>query len=232
MEVRSRTSSTTELHHDIEKTPPVEPSCFRRHQYRTLSAVAGIITVLGLSLGVGLGVGLSNSGFTPSSTSSALLQRDQSTTLPNICLTDTLKRLGGLKLAANTTPLWQPTVGSPWQIVLSHAVDASKPVKPALSVYDIDLYGTSALTIKRLHQQGIKVICYFSAGSWEYYTPDAWFFLPGDMGNNLQGWPGERWLNTESKSVRNIIAQRISLAAQKGCDAVDPDNVDGFVSYS
>lgn len=44
----------------------------------------------------------------------------------------------------------------------------------------------------------------------------------------MQGWAGEWWLNTNSANVRSIMTTRIELAASKGCDGVDPDNVDGY----
>jgi hypothetical protein len=46
----------------------------------------------------------------------------------------------------------------------------------------------------------------------------------------LDGWPGERWLRLGSENVRRIMKGRVELAGQKGCDGVDPDNVDGYVS--
>lgn len=72
------------------------------------------------------------------------------------------------------------------------------------------------------------MICYFSAGSYEPYRPDSSVFLPSDLGADLDGWPDEKWLDIRSANVRSIMAARIQLAASKGCDAVDPDNVDGF----
>lgn len=50
------------------------------------------------------------------------------------------------------------------------------------------------------------------------------------MGNPLDGWPNEKWLNINSANVRSIMTKRIQLASSMGCDAVDPDNVDGYVS--
>jgi endo-alpha-1,4-polygalactosaminidase (GH114 family) len=35
-------------------------------------------------------------------------------------------------------------------------------------------------------------------------------------------------IKTDSTNVRNIMAARIKMAADKGCDGVDPDNVDGY----
>jgi hypothetical protein len=197
--------------------------------------VAGTIALLGITLGVGLSVGLTNSGDAPSSTATVASNRRSDSAVASVshgstCQAGKLSVLGGVNVYANTTPLWQPLPGTPWQIVLSSPINAWKPLVPALSICDIDMYGNNALTIQQMHLQGIKVICYFSAGSWEVYRPDASLFAPQDLGNDLSGWPGERWLNTQSQSVRDIMTERIRLAAEKGCDAVDPDNIDGFVS--
>ncbi|KAH0338213.1 glycoside hydrolase family 114 protein, partial [Aureobasidium melanogenum] len=225
MEEVHKTSSSSPLCND-EKAPKRKISCFRRHRYRTLAAVAGTIALLGITLGVGLGVGLTNAGEAPKQSSTVAAAAVATSSQGPACQGGLLGALGDL--LTNTTPIWQPPPGASWQIVLSKPVDATNALSPALSVYDIDMYGNTALTIQQMHSQGIKVICYFSAGSWETYRPDAGLFAPQDIGTNLNGWPGERWLNTQSKSVRDIMANRIKLAAEKGCDAVDPDNIDGF----
>jgi hypothetical protein len=234
MEAVHETSSFNRLYDD-EKLPPRQISWSRRHPYRILGAVAGTIALLGITLGVGLGVGLTNSENAPSPTSTVVSDKRSKAPLTTAsqassCRAGVLSVLGGLNVYSNTTPLWQPLPGTPWQIVLSSPVNAWKPLVPALSIYDIDMYGNNALTIQQMHLQGIKVICYFSAGSWEIFRPDAELFSPQDLGNDLSGWPGERWLNTDSQSVRDIMTERIRLAAERGCDAVDPDNLDGFVS--
>ena len=46
-----------------------------------------------------------------------------------------------------------------------------------------------------LHAQGRKVICYFSAGSWEPYRPDSGDYPNEVMGGPVEGWPDERWLD-------------------------------------
>lgn len=43
-------------------------------------------------------------------------------------------------------------------------------------------------------------------------------------------WAGENWVNVKSSKVRSIMENRIVRAAAAGCHAVDPDNVDGYVS--
>ena len=48
------------------------------------------------------------------------------------------------------------------------------------------------------------------------------------LGNELDGWDGERWLDITNGTVRDIMRSRLDLAASKGCDGVEPDNVDGY----
>lgn len=68
--------------------------------------------------------------------------------------------------------------------------------------------------------------------SYEPYRPDSKQFKSDDMGSVMEGWEDEKWLKTNSANVRKIMAARIALAATKGCDAIDPDNVDGYVCIS
>jgi len=93
----------------------------------------------------------------------------------------------------------------------------------------IDLFDTDAETISSLKNDGRVVICYFSAGSWEDWREDEDSFPNATIGNPLDGWEGENWLDTTSDDVRAIMEARIELAKTKGCQAVDPDNVDGYL---
>jgi hypothetical protein len=97
-----------------------------------------------------------------------------------------------------------------------------------VDVYDIDLFDNNATMISALQKEGRRVICYFSAGSYENWRQDKDKFDSSDLGNNLDGWPGEKWINVSSTSIRNIMVSRLDTAQQKGCDGVDPDNVDGY----
>ncbi|WP_232293261.1 endo alpha-1,4 polygalactosaminidase [Stigmatella aurantiaca] len=125
---------------------------------------------------------------------------------------------------AATPAWWRPTPGTRWQIQLSGKLNTGFNVP----VYDVDLFDTPTATLTALKSQGRKVICYFSAGSYEDWRPDAKSFPSAVLGKALDGWPGERWLDIRATSVRDIMRSRIELARQKGCDAVDPDNVDGY----
>ena len=98
---------------------------------------------------------------------------------------------------------------------------------------DIDLFDTSKEIIGKLHSNGIRVVCYFSAGSWEEWRPDAYHFPSELLGSGLAGWPGEKWLDIRRLDLLgSIMSARLDLAKQKDCDGVDPDNVDGYLNQS
>ncbi|KAF2149180.1 glycoside hydrolase family 114 protein [Myriangium duriaei CBS 260.36] len=134
----------------------------------------------------------------------------------------------GIAIAAPAVKPWQPAAGTTWHISLTQKINPSDPSTPDVDAYDLDLFDGDAATISALQAKGKAVICYFSAGSSENWRPDFSKFQPADLGSALDGWPGENWLDVKSANVRSIMSARIDLAAQKGCNAIDPDNVDGY----
>lgn len=118
------------------------------------------------------------------------------------------------------------TRGQKFQIILLGVPDMSKmPLPPTDAlVWDIDLFDNPASTISTLKAAGKIVICYFSAGTAEDWRDDYREFSAADLGKVLPEWPNEKWVRTGSQSIRNIMTKRIRLAADKGCDAIDPDN--------
>ncbi|KAL8766879.1 MAG: hypothetical protein Q9209_006475 [Squamulea sp. 1 TL-2023] len=120
---------------------------------------------------------------------------------------------------------WQPAVGTAWQIELLGPLSNTNF---DVEIFDVDLFDNAAATIAHLHTEDRKVICYFSAGSYEDWRPDEGRFHESDKGKALADWKGESWLDTNSENVRSIMLERLDLAAKKGCDGVDPDNVDAY----
>ena len=114
---------------------------------------------------------------------------------------------------------WQPNVSDTWQLQLDGAVNTTY----AVDVYEIDLFDSSEQLISELQDNGHKVVCYFSAGSFEDWRPDKGDFNQEDLGNNVEDWEGEIWLDIRSANVRRIMQARLDLARQKGCNGVDPD---------
>ena len=121
---------------------------------------------------------------------------------------------------------WQPAPGTSWQWQLSGSVDTGVDV----AMYDVDLFDVPASTMADLQDDGRTVICYFSAGSLEDWRPDAAQFPDDAVGKGLDGWAGENWIDVMDPTVRSIMAARLDLAVDKGCDGVEPDNVDGYAN--
>lgn len=120
--------------------------------------------------------------------------------------------------------VWRPAPETSWHWQLQGDLDLTHDV----DMYDIDLFDTAPSTIDQLHGRGVKVICYFSAGSYEDWRADANEFADADYGQAMGNWPGEWWLDVRSANVRQVMKARLDLAASKGCDGVEPDNVDGY----
>ena len=120
------------------------------------------------------------------------------------------------------------TPGTTWNYVLKNPIAKPSEIDTTISVWGIDLVDNTAANISTMKKKGATVICYFSAGSYENWRPDADKFHSKDLGKDLDGWPGEKWLDIRSSNVRDIMKARLDLAVQKGCDGVDPDNVDGY----
>ncbi len=149
--------------------------------------------------------------------------------LRNVCSAVALAAsvvVAGLASATNSEAQaahWQPTKGLTWEIQISSTPKRIKPVQ----AYDVDLFETPQAKLNEIEGRGIKTICYFSAGSYEQWRSDAKQLAPY-RGAKLKGWPGEWWIDIRKPEVRAVMEARLDLAAQKGCDAVDPDNVDGY----
>ena len=96
-------------------------------------------------------------------------------------------------------------------------------------MYDIDLENTSKKIIENLHKRNIKVICYFNAGAYEPYRIDSDNFPTEVLGNIMNGWEDEKWLDiAHYKKFAHIMQKRLDMAVEKKCDGVEPDNISGY----
>jgi uncharacterized protein (TIGR01370 family) len=182
----------------------------RKRLRRRYLIIGAAIMIVAIALAVGLGVGLTVGRPTGSSDDSS---ESTSSPIPT----------GNTSIPA---AVWKPTAGLTWDYQLKTALDSTD--NRGIDVWDIDVFDNEASTIKALQDQGSKVVCYFSAGSYEDWRDDKDDFEPSDLGNDLDGWAGEKWLNIRSPNVRRIMEARMDVAVEKGCNGVDPDNVDGF----
>jgi hypothetical protein len=130
-------------------------------------------------------------------------------------------------VAAVTTGDWyRPAADVSWHWQLDGAVDTGHQVE----LYDVDLFDTPDAVIAALHERGAKVLCYFSAGSSESWRPDHQELPASAQGEQLDGYPDERWLDIRAQAVVDVMAARLDLARSRGCDGVEPDNVTGHTN--
>lgn len=141
-----------------------------------------------------------------------------------------------------TDPYWwqpSPSDNLTWQWQLQGNIDHSYDV----DVYDVDLFDVSAEEITQLKAEGRTVICYFSAGTYEGWRPDwqqHFSFITNDsysgdeppFTGNMAEWD-ERWLDIRRIDLlAPIMTARLDMAKNKGCDAVEPDNMDAWTNPS
>lgn len=120
---------------------------------------------------------------------------------------------------------WIPGMETSWQIQFAGRLDPSFDVE----MYEVDMFDTSPKVVSDLHADGRRVVCYISAGSWERWRPDADAFPKAVLGDELDGWPGERWIDIRRlRVIKPLLRDRIELCKAKGFDSVEFDNVNGF----
>ncbi|KXS19690.1 carbohydrate-binding module family 18 protein [Gonapodya prolifera JEL478] len=97
-------------------------------------------------------------------------------------------------------------------------------------IYDVDLDFTDAATISSLRAAGHIVVCYFSAGTWENFRPDAASFPAAVKGKPYEApYQDELWLNVKNIAVLGpIMTARMQKGVGKGCQGFEFDDVDGF----
>src|SRR6267143_2545060 len=127
---------------------------------------------------------------------------------------------------AQRAGIWHPVSGTSWQWQLQGTIDTTVDA----AMYDIDLFDAPQSAVDALHAKWRIVVCYFSAGTYENWRPDAPSFPTSAIGNAVAGWPGEWWVDTRSSAIRSIMQARLDRAVQKSCDGVEPDNVDAYTN--
>ncbi len=127
---------------------------------------------------------------------------------------------------SGNSAIWKPKpTPKPWQFQLQGRIDTSIRAP----VYEVDGFDVPARTVRGLRSKGRRVICYFSAGSWENFRPDKGRFPKSVLGKRYEGYPDERWLDIRRyRLFAGPLKARIRMCARKGFDGVEADNVAGY----
>ena len=142
------------------------------------------------------------------------------------------------ELKQQATEFWQPAVGEAWHYQIGWPVSQSDQFDDNIKIYSIDVFDNDPADITFLKNKGIKVICYINVGAWEVWRDDAGQFPDSVILGNYDNWDGERWLDirpsykldnpADGEKLRRIMEDRFDEAARRGCDAIEPDNLDAW----
>ena len=193
------------------------------------NADAADIDYAGLALTVG---GTTPPTTTPPTAAPSATPPTSSSSSPTTPPTTTTSSSGGLPGPAACAGCWHPALRTSWNWVLSKV-----PTAPYRNVqmYDIDGFNAAASDVTAMHNAGMKVVCYISAGTYEDWRPDASQFPAAILGNGVSGWPGEKWLDVRDvrksgSTLASIMNTRLDMCHSKGFDAVEFDNIDGYTN--
>ena len=129
---------------------------------------------------------------------------------------------------AHAAGWWHPPAHPTWYWQLDGTVNNGEPVE----IYDIDGFENSAAEVALLHAEDRRMICYIDVGTAEDFRPDFDEFPKSVLGKS-NGWPGEHWLDIRQLSILEpIMTARFRMCREKGFDAVEPDNMEGYANKS
>jgi hypothetical protein len=119
-----------------------------------------------------------------------------------------------------------PAVKTSWQWQLSTLPTAGELLP--VGMYDVDGFNADASLITAMHAKNIHAVCYLSLGTYEDWRADASSFPTATLGLG-NGWPGEQWLDIRQISkLGPVMKARFQMCKDKGFDAIEPDNIDGY----
>ncbi len=132
-----------------------------------------------------------------------------------------------LFLSTFASAQWKPASNTSW----NYQIGSSSPnLTLKVQAIDIDGFDVTSAQVAAIHSAGVKAICYIDVGTWENWRPDASRFPKSALGST-NGWPGERWLDIRQLNILSpIITARFQMCRDKGFDAIEADNVDGYTN--
>jgi hypothetical protein len=132
----------------------------------------------------------------------------------------------------NPNPAVQPPKWD-WQLATPVKLNPDTSIK----IYDIDMFENEKdTTVQTPHSNGYKAICYPDVGSWENWR-DEERFPQNHPRRQILRLPRRKWLDIRDVNphksatgakLAQILLKRLDRAQRMGCDAIEPDNIDGY----
>lgn len=95
---------------------------------------------------------------------------------------------------------------------------------------EVDADSATEEFVAQMHAANKPVLCYINVGAYENWRADRGSFPASVIGNSYVGWRGEYWLDIRRIDIIGpIMAARMQRAKAKGCDGIDPDNMDSHL---
>jgi hypothetical protein len=114
-----------------------------------------------------------------------------------------------------------PPANARWLVQLDGAVD----IEQEADFFYLDPEQQDPDDLATLRAQGRPYLCYLSAGSVESFRDDAADFPVSAIGNPLENFPRERWLDVRDSAVRGLMAKRVAGLSAFGCAGVPPSSL-------
>lgn len=123
--------------------------------------------------------------------------------------------LGMLTPVTDRADWWRPQPGIAWDIQFAIDPDAELglPDEPIRAI-DLDGVDTASDTVAKLHDNGIRTICYVNVGAREEWRPDAGAYPGAILGRPYPGWPGERFVDIRALGTSTPDGDRVPLLAR------------------
>jgi len=83
---------------------------------------------------------------------------------------------------------------------------------------EVELDTADYYDIQRIHDNDDYAVCKMSVATYQYWNVDAALFDIRDIGNIVEYSTEEKWLDISTYSVYDLMDDRISKAANLGCD--------------
>jgi len=139
-------------------------------------------------------------------------------------------------IKADSSACYHPPVGATWQWQLNPDSGQTEiNTSIVADMYDIDGYANDATVVEKLKSlpgnsvANRSVTCYITAGTLENWRLDSENLDPQVLGNTYSGFADERWIDVRQLSkVGPWIKEKMQMCKDKGFDAIEFDNVDGW----